>query len=133
MFSADYSEAIQCEEDAYVAVQRLAAELAEAAIPIQRMGDGNCGSVIKYVMQALIDRGLYIDPATRPKSAPMKKIIGAGLRTKVFERDAYRCVHCATHMDLCVDHIQPESKGGTLAFENLQTLCRSCNSTKGVK
>lgn len=55
------------------------------------------------------------------------------LRTKVFERDAYRCVHCATHLSLTVDHIKPESKGGTLAFDNLQTLCRPCNSSKGAK
>lgn len=129
----DYTEAIKREDDAYIAVKRLAAELATAAIPIKHIGDGNCGSVIQYVMDALIARGVYSDPATWPKVAPKKQIIGNALRTKVFERNAYRCVHCATHVDLTVDHIKPESKGGTLAFDNLQTLCRSCNSIKGAK
>lgn len=129
----DYIEAIQREDDAYAAVKRLASELAEAAVPIKHIGDGNCGAVINYILDALIARGVYSDPSTWPKVVPKKKVIGNALRTKVFERDAYRCVHCAAHIDLCVDHIKPESKGGTLAFNNLQTLCRSCNSIKGAK
>jgi hypothetical protein len=60
-----------------------------------------------------------------------KKKISHGLQKRVFERDAYRCKHCGTHLDLCVDHIIPESKGGTKKFDNLQTLCRACNSAKG--
>ncbi len=62
-----------------------------------------------------------------------KKTIANGLRKKVFERDMYRCVKCNSHQDLCCDHIYPESKGGETVFENLQTLCRSCNSKKGTK
>ena len=62
-----------------------------------------------------------------------KKKISHQKRKQVFERDAYRCKHCETHFDLTVDHIIPESKGGTLSLSNLQTLCRSCNSSKGVK
>ena len=128
-----YDEDLQREENAYINVKRLAAELAVAAIPIARIGDGNCGSVIQYVMDALIARGLYSDPANWTRVTPKKKVIKHDLRRRVFERNAYRCVHCTTHLDLCVDHIKPESKGGTLAFDNLQTLCRSCNSSKGAK
>lgn len=69
----------------------------------------------------------------RPKPSYTKAVIPAALRTKVLERDAYRCVYCKTHVDLCVDHIKPESKGGALTMMNLQTLCRSCNSIKGAK
>lgn len=54
------------------------------------------------------------------------------LRRKVLERDKYRCVECGTHIDLSIDHIHPESKGGGLAMDNLQTLCRSCNIRKGA-
>lgn len=43
----------------------------------------------------------------------------------------YRCAYCDTHIDLTVDHIQPESLGGETKERNLQTLCRSCNSSKG--
>jgi len=30
-----------------------------------------------------------------------------------------------------IDHIHPESKGGTAEVSNLQLLCRKCNRTKG--
>jgi hypothetical protein len=33
-------------------------------------------------------------------------------------------------MFLVVDHIQPESRGGRTVADNLQTLCRACNSRK---
>ena len=52
------------------------------------------------------------------------------IKKQVFERDAYHCKHCGAHIDLCADHIKPESWGGETTLENLQTLCRSCNSKK---
>lgn len=54
------------------------------------------------------------------------------LRKQVMERDAYRCKHCGDHHDLQIDHVYPESKGGPTTLENLQVLCRPCNSKKGV-
>ena len=66
-----------------------------------------------------------------PRSG-VKAKIGAALRTEVYERDAYRCVTCGTHRALSLDHIIPESKGGPSTAENLQTMCRPCNSRKGV-
>lgn len=59
-----------------------------------------------------------------------KHVIKPSLRTAVYERDAYRCVKCNAHKDLSVDHVYPRSKGGTDDFDNLQTLCRTCNSIK---
>lgn len=49
----------------------------------------------------------------------------------VMERDAYRCRRCGGHRDLTVDHINPVSNDGTDELENLQTLCKRCNSRKG--
>lgn len=69
----------------------------------------------------------------RPSKLKTKARITQGLRTSVFERDGYRCKKCGTHKGLQVDHIHPESKGGTLDMENLQTLCGSCNNKKGAK
>ena len=123
---------IQAEAEGMMNLRSLAAELAEAAVQFSGRGDGNCGEVISIVLQALADQGIYRDPRLKPRQLPRKKVIGQMLRTQVFERDEYRCVHCGTHLDLTVDHIHPESKGGTLDFSNLQTLCRSCNSSKGV-
>ena len=72
-----------------------------------------------------------------PKSSrlpPRKKAkIAGSLRKRVFERDAYRCVACGTHVDLSCDHIIPESKGGPTTFPNLQTMCLPCNMRKGAR
>lgn len=72
-----------------------------------------------------------------PKSSslpPRKKAKIAGtLRKRVFERDAYRCVSCGTHIDLSCDHIVPESKGGPTTLSNLQTMCLPCNMRKGAR
>ena len=41
------------------------------------------------------------------------------------------CQHPFHFRNLTVDHITPQSKGGTDRKENLQLLCAACNSTKG--
>ncbi len=129
---ADLARAIAIEEGAWADVIRLSGELARAAAPIARQGDTNCGAVLDQVFGALEAAGLYVRPSARRRGYA-KQPIGATLRTAVFERDAYRCVSCATHLDLTVDHIHPEVLGGTPDLHNLQTLCRSCNASKGAR
>jgi 5-methylcytosine-specific restriction endonuclease McrA len=45
------------------------------------------------------------------------------------------CAHCrkpfTLEMAATRDHIVPVSKGGGLTYENVQALCKSCNSRKG--
>lgn len=72
-------------------------------------------------------------PRTASASAYQKAKIGRALAKRVFERDAYRCVTCGDHRDLTCDHIHPEVLGGPTTFENLQTMCRPCNSRKGAR
>jgi 5-methylcytosine-specific restriction endonuclease McrA len=60
-----------------------------------------------------------------------KRPIPEALRWEVFERDDFRCRMCGARRWLRADHIIPESKGGEMTLDNLQTLCRSCNSKKG--
>ena len=77
--------------------------------------------------------GRWLTKDNTPSGGARKAVIGQQLRTQVFERDAYRCVVCCAYRDLTADHIKPESKGGETSFANLQTMCRSCNSRKGVR
>ena len=121
------------ETTACLRIKKLAAQIADAAGPIAHHGDGNCGAVIDYVLEELSLRGLFDRDRVSKNDTSTKEQISRVIRKTVFERDAYRCVFCNSHIDLSVDHIKPESKGGTLAFENLQTLCRPCNSSKGAR
>lgn len=57
----------------------------------------------------------------------------AALRPIIFERDGFHCLRCFSTADLTLDHIVPRSEDGADDPENLQTLCRSCNSSKGTK
>lgn len=101
----------------------------EKLMLIAHWGDGHMGYLIDVMSDELgIDR--YPPPRADRKK---KKKISRELWKKVMERDEYRCKWCKTHIDLCCDHIIPESKGGPTALDNLQALCRSCNSKKGVK
>jgi len=52
-------------------------------------------------------------------------------RVAVFTRDDCRCVNCGSSDNLSIDHIHPVRLGGDNGLDNLQTLCNSCNSSKG--
>ena len=48
----------------------------------------------------------------------------------------YTCPCCKKsepQIKLTVDHIVPLTKSGTNSIENIQPLCKSCNSSKGVR
>lgn len=40
------------------------------------------------------------------------------------------CLSCGARQDLCKDHVHPLYLGGSDGIDNLQPLCRSCNSKK---
>jgi len=68
--------------------------------------------------------------ATRRKRRKIKR----QLRARILRRDQYRCLLCGKGRDdqveLTVDHITPVAAGGTNDPDNLQTLCKPCNSEK---
>lgn len=72
-------------------------------------------------------RGWDIDESVTRRSIPPR------LRAQVYDRDGRACVACGAASDLSLDHIYPHSLGGEDTLENLRTLCRSCNSTKGAR
>jgi hypothetical protein len=55
------------------------------------------------------------------------------IRKRVYERDGWRCVRCDSPDNLTLDHIIPWSQNGPDKADNLQTLCGSCNSSKGAR
>jgi len=55
------------------------------------------------------------------------------IRQFVYDRDGRKCLHCGTTEELSLDHVHPYSLGGGDEPENLQTLCRPCNSRKGAR
>ena len=60
-----------------------------------------------------------------------KKPIPKELRRAVFSRDGHKCVKCGSTDRIAADHILSEFKGGLATMDNLQTLCKHCNSKKG--
>lgn len=50
---------------------------------------------------------------------------------KLIELCDYRCVICRNE-DIVKDHIKPIYQGGSDGINNLQPLCKSCNSSKGA-
>lgn len=68
--------------------------------------------------------------------SPVKKYrrkIPAEVREEVFRRDGHTCQRCGTGEELTLDHILPWSLNGSDHADNLQTLCRPCNSRKGAR
>ncbi len=55
------------------------------------------------------------------------------LRLAIYERDGWRCLKCESPDDLTLDHVIPWSHGGPDTYDNLRTLCRPCNSSKGAR
>lgn len=126
----DWARAIEEEHRLYDELGALLDEVAPVAVLLWHLGDGYGGYVIEELKKRV--DGLR---GPRPERPPLytKKSIGSGLRRRVFERDEYRCVECGSWIELTVDHVIPESKGGPTTFENLQTMCRTCNLKKGTK
>lgn len=73
-----------------------------------------------------------VDPNT---SVRYIKILGthADLESQVKSRDNYTCYICQRRlppMDLTVDHVVPQKKGGKTTEENLKCCCLKCNRMK---
>lgn len=107
----------------------------DAIYALWHWGDGFGGGLHRMMLSCLVDQGYDL---SRFDSIPVdkgfqKEKIPHDLRKAVFERDAYRCVSCSGFHNLTLDHKTPESLGGKTTIGNLQTMCGSCNSRKGVK
>lgn len=55
------------------------------------------------------------------------------VRKQIFKRDGAVCKSCNSKKSLTIDHIISVKNGGTDNHDNLQVLCRACNSSKGAR
>lgn len=73
----------------------------------------------------------------REKAGHERKIneINPDFREWVYNRDNHTCVvpGCGATTNLTVDHRIAVARGGKTDPDNLQTLCLSCNTSKGSK
>jgi hypothetical protein len=66
------------------------------------------------------------------ETASTRQALDPEMRWAVFRRDGYACLYCGSESNLSIDHVFPVSRGGDNHPDNLQTLCRDCNSRKGA-
>lgn len=51
-------------------------------------------------------------------------------REKIYTRDGHTCVYCESKENLSLDHIKPQSIGGSNLESNLITACLTCNTSR---
>lgn len=91
------------------------------------------GMSVKEFMYELYDSRKYSflqSIMSRPDIPPS---VWKNLKEQVFKEYGKVCLCCGSTEHISVDHIKPYSKFPELCidFNNLQPLCRSCNSIKG--
>jgi hypothetical protein len=102
----------------------------------QAFGDGD----LQDLYDCACEDDLF-DVAERFKAAVLARPyvddgrIPGDVRALVMERDGHKCRSCGAVEDLTIDHrVVPWSYGGSSTDpDNLQVLCRSCNSRKGTR
>lgn len=65
-----------------------------------------------------------------------KDILNAEEWNIVLQLQGYKCIKCNNYFDKIdptIDHIIPVTRGGNFNKTNVQALCGSCNSKKGIK
>lgn len=95
-------------------------------------GDDGAG-IIGGVTGGLIGL-VYVWRLMRDTPGPrVRGTIPLNVRAAVIARDGFACRHCGCTdvQTFQIDHVVPWSRGGTDTVENLQTLCATCNRSKG--
>jgi 5-methylcytosine-specific restriction endonuclease McrA len=55
-------------------------------------------------------------------------------RANIYARDNHSCAYCGAYdVELTLDHVVPESRGGKKSWDNIVAACRECNKTKGAR
>ncbi len=90
--------------------------------------DGDLYSVVNFEEKQQVD-----DSSKRVRKFRLKAV---GLTLEDWDdliaSQGGHCAHCDAAEHLTIDHIQPVSKGGADSPENIQALCKTCNSKKNA-
>lgn len=100
--------------------------------------------VIKTLRFGIVTHGLsktpeYAIAATRKRDALKRGAKGTFTAKEwvdLKQKFQYMCLCCKRQepfISLAADHIVPLSRGGSNSIENIQPLCKSCNSKKMIK
>lgn len=96
--------------------------------------DWNDYELIEIVLEMI---AVYETYQTYKTTKPARRAEIARNYDKLFvqigRRDSFKCKYCGSSDDLAIDHIKALVNGGTNNLDNLQLLCRSCNSSKGAR
>ncbi len=86
-----------------------------------------------YYTEAVIETLVRISKREilNPQADRDVRRIPQDVKAAVWQRDKGKCVECGDAKYLELDHMIPWSKGGASSVNNLQLLCRGCNSKKG--
>lgn len=106
-----------------VKVKRALAMMRKGKVVVEKKSDKVMRSEKEEVRVPVIIRMVYFVRAVYKKTVKWSK-------TNVKIRDKYTCVYCGTKRNINIDHIMPQSRGGSDTFENTVASCMHCNNVK---
>jgi 5-methylcytosine-specific restriction endonuclease McrA len=105
----------------------------------RKMMSWHLEEAIAWALKAGVSRTEFAEQARRIHKVIARRgfrglhgYVPTSLRRELLHEWA-RCTNCQTRHDLTIDHIVPIARGGKSNRDNLQVLCRKCNSRKGAR
>ena len=69
----------------------------------------------------------------RPRMEACRYTAKKEVKDYVYNKYGKKCLSCGSTKNISIDHIIPIHQGGKNKLDNLQPLCKSCNSKKGIQ
>jgi hypothetical protein len=90
--------------------------------------------IIKYIDKLRNNYMNYLEHLrNEPRRDACKFTALKEVQDYVYSKYGRKCIKCGATERISLDHVIPIVKGGEDKVENLQPLCKSCNSSKGIK
>ncbi len=100
------------------------------------LGTQNRAEIITHQIERFLELKTNNAGAAALQIARERRLFQSGKKTYFKELSKVygcQCLACGCHEGLVIDHIIPVSLGGCTTWENLQILCKGCNSNKYTK